>query len=123
MDPGGLPLRTFLLSNPIQSPPYTIGRLTSALRVTITWVTMELIKARQAGDADEEPQQVAIKYQLSWMDTVVEEMEKRLQLAESKHWNLLIWSIGAASTTQPNNFASQYRPDLPAFGPCGLPGG
>ncbi|KAG5747561.1 hypothetical protein H9Q72_000844 [Fusarium xylarioides] len=55
----------------------------------------ELIKASQAGDADEEPQQAAIRDQLSQMDTVVEELEKRLQLAESKHWNLLICAIGA----------------------------
>ncbi|KAF5618540.1 cellular myosin heavy chain type a [Fusarium sp. NRRL 52700] len=55
----------------------------------------ELIKASQAGDADEEPQQAAIRDQLSQMDTVVEELGKRLQLAESKHWNLLICAIGA----------------------------
>ncbi|EXK43164.1 hypothetical protein FOMG_05822 [Fusarium oxysporum f. sp. melonis 26406] len=55
----------------------------------------ELIKASQAGDADEEPQQAAIRDQLSQMDNVVEELGKRLQLAESKHWNLLICAIGA----------------------------
>lgn len=55
----------------------------------------ELIKASQAGDADGEPQQAAIRDQLSQMDNVVEELGKRLQLAESKHWNLLICAIGA----------------------------
>ncbi|KAF4335820.1 cellular myosin heavy chain type a [Fusarium beomiforme] len=55
----------------------------------------ELIKASQAGDTDEEPQQAAIRDQLSQMDTVVEELEKRLHLAESKRWNLLICAIGA----------------------------
>ncbi|KAM0204030.1 hypothetical protein ACHAQI_010179 [Fusarium lateritium] len=55
----------------------------------------ELIKASQAGDADEEPQQAAIRDHMSEMNAVVEELEKRLQLAESKHWNLLICAIGA----------------------------
>ncbi|CAF3453531.1 unnamed protein product [Fusarium graminearum] len=55
----------------------------------------ELVKSSQAGDADEEPQQAAIQSQLSEMDDVVQELQKRLQLAESKHWNLLICAIGA----------------------------
>ncbi|KAJ4246596.1 Autophagy protein 28 [Fusarium torreyae] len=55
----------------------------------------ELVKAGQARDADEEPQQAAIRDQLSKMDAVVEELEQRLQLAETKHWNLLICAIGA----------------------------
>ncbi|KAL4728347.1 Autophagy protein 28 [Fusarium chlamydosporum] len=55
----------------------------------------ELVKASQAGDADEEPQQAAMRNQLSEMDDVVQELQKRLQLAESKHWNLLICAIGA----------------------------
>ncbi|CEI39662.1 hypothetical protein FVEN_g1946 [Fusarium venenatum] len=55
----------------------------------------ELVKASQAGDADEEPQQAAMQSQLSEMDDVVQELQKRLQLAESKHWNLLICAIGA----------------------------
>ncbi|KAM0344111.1 hypothetical protein ACHAPU_007832 [Fusarium lateritium] len=55
----------------------------------------ELVKASQARDADEEPQQAVIQNQLSEINAVVEELEKRLQLAESKHWNLLICAIGA----------------------------
>ncbi|RGP73835.1 hypothetical protein FSPOR_1529 [Fusarium sporotrichioides] len=55
----------------------------------------ELVKASQAGDADEEPQQAAMQSQLSEMDDVVQELQTRLQLAESKHWNLLICAIGA----------------------------
>ncbi|KAF4451524.1 hypothetical protein F53441_5533 [Fusarium austroafricanum] len=55
----------------------------------------ELIKASQTGDVDEEPRQAAIRDQLSEIDTVVEELEKRLHVAESKHWNLLICAIGA----------------------------
>ncbi|RGP81622.1 hypothetical protein FLONG3_222 [Fusarium longipes] len=55
----------------------------------------ELVKASQAGDADEEPQQAAMQSQLSEMDDVVQELQKRLQLAETKHWNLLICAIGA----------------------------
>ncbi|KAF5665168.1 cellular myosin heavy type a protein [Fusarium heterosporum] len=54
----------------------------------------ELVKASQARDADEK-QQAATRYQLSEINVVVEELEKRLQLAESKHWNLLICAIGA----------------------------
>ena len=55
----------------------------------------ELVKASQAGDADEEPQQVAMRNQLSEIDDVVQELQHRLQMAESKHWNLLICAIGA----------------------------
>ncbi|UZP44889.1 hypothetical protein NXS19_012701 [Fusarium pseudograminearum] len=55
----------------------------------------ELVRSSQAGDADEEPQQAAMQSQLSEMDDVVQELQKRLQLAESKHWNLLICAIGA----------------------------
>jgi hypothetical protein len=55
----------------------------------------ELVKASQAGDADEEPQQAAMRNQLSEMDDVVQELQHRLQIAESKHWNLLICAIGA----------------------------
>ncbi|KAF5025846.1 hypothetical protein F66182_2068 [Fusarium sp. NRRL 66182] len=55
----------------------------------------ELVKAGQAGDADEEPRRDAIRDQLSKMDAVVEALEHRLQLAETKHWNLLICAIGA----------------------------
>ncbi|KAJ4129322.1 Autophagy protein 28 [Fusarium equiseti] len=55
----------------------------------------ELVKASQAGDADEEPQQAAMRNQLSEMDDVVQELQHRLQMAESKHWNLLICAIGA----------------------------
>ncbi|KAH7324381.1 Atg28p-like protein [Stachybotrys elegans] len=36
-----------------------------------------------------------IQDQLRQMDTVVEELERHMQLAESKHWNLLICAIGA----------------------------
>ena len=36
-----------------------------------------------------------LRKQLTAMDTVVNELEKRLQVAEDKHWNLLICAIGA----------------------------
>lgn len=39
--------------------------------------------------------QEAIDGQLARMDSVVQELEQRLQLAEDKHWNLLICAIGA----------------------------
>ncbi|KAF7533558.1 hypothetical protein G7Z17_g13493 [Cylindrodendrum hubeiense] len=48
------------------------------------------------GDEDEvTSSQEAIDGQLARMDSVVQELEQRLQLAEEKHWNLLICAIGA----------------------------
>ncbi|KAF4469819.1 cellular myosin heavy chain type a [Fusarium albosuccineum] len=55
----------------------------------------ELIKTGQDMSSDEESQQTAMRDQLREMDTVVQALEQRLQLAENKHWNLLICAIGA----------------------------
>lgn len=55
-------------------------------------VKSSLTSVRQ-GAAD--TQQATLRKQLASMDSVVAELEKRLQLAEEKHWNLLICAIGA----------------------------
>ncbi|CAM1508548.1 Fc.00g053960.m01.CDS01 [Cosmosporella sp. VM-42] len=40
-------------------------------------------------------QQAAIRAQFTKMDSVVTELEKKLQISEDRHWNLLICAIGA----------------------------
>ncbi|KPM44582.1 hypothetical protein AK830_g1926 [Neonectria ditissima] len=56
----------------------------------------ELIRDGQHGNDDVALQhQEAIDDQLARMDSVVVELEQRLQLAEQNHWNLLICAIGA----------------------------
>ncbi|KAF7561469.1 hypothetical protein G7046_g2675 [Stylonectria norvegica] len=55
-----------------------------------------VVKARQNHSEDSTmPQEVAIQDQLAMMNTVVAELEQKLQLAERKSWNLLICAIGA----------------------------
>ncbi|KAK7423973.1 Autophagy protein 28 [Neonectria magnoliae] len=60
-------------------------------------ILRELIKSGQHDKVDDvaTSHQEAINDQLAQMDSVVEELEQRLQLAEDKHWNLLICAIGA----------------------------
>ncbi|KAM5350582.1 hypothetical protein ACJ41O_007087 [Fusarium nematophilum] len=55
----------------------------------------ELIRSGHDREDDEGRQQAAMREQLGRMDAVVEALEQRLQLAESRHWNLLICAIGA----------------------------